>query len=387
MVRGLRCTAACAVLALLILSSEFYLNPAHAVDGQGVANSARTGGTNAGVVGIISGELNSTSLAMTGDLSTVLDEPGRVRIVPMVGRGPVQTIRDILYLRGTDIGIVRSDILNHFKKKSGTASLDRRLHFIAKLHNEEVHVLSRMNNLCLSDLNGKQVNFGIKGSGSNVTASLIFDAHKVKVLPVYLDQSTALEKLKNGEIDATIIVSGKPSPIFSTIKYTDRVHFLDVEFAGPLKVGYLPSVMSFTDYPDLVARNETVSTISVSAVMAAYNWKTQTNRHENISRFIETFFKNFDKFKQKGRHAKWQEVDIADDVPGWTRYSTAQKWLEKNRPEAIVATSAPKNVKASFQQFLSQQNARGPGKKKLTPKEQESLFNQFVGWMKNQSPN
>ena len=385
MVRGSRCMAAGAVLALLILTAKFYFEPALAQQNQAATNGVPTGSTNAGVVGIISGELKSTSLAMTSDLSAVLDQPGRLRIVPMVGRGPVQTIRDILYLRGTDIGIVRSDILNHFKKVSGSAGLGNRLHFIAKLHNEEVHVLSRMNYLCLSDLKGKRVNFGPKDSGGNVTASLIFAAHKIKVAPVYLDQLTALEKLKNGEIDATIIVSGKPSPIFNTIKYTDRVHFLDVEFAGPLKSGYLPSVMSFNDYPDLVARNETVSTISVSAVMAVYNWKRQTNRHQNISRFVEEFFGNFDKFKRNGRHKKWQEVDIGDDVPGWTRFSTARQWLEKNRPEAVAVVTTPKNIKASFQQFLSQKNSRGVKHKKLTPKEQESLFNQFVGWMKNQS--
>ena len=384
MVRGIRCMAARAVLAPLILSSLFIANLAMAQGNPAGLGRKSSGSANSGVVGIISGELNSTSLAMSGDLATVLDQPGFVRIVPMIGRGPVQTIRDILYLRGTDVGIVRSDILNHFKKKNAAGNLDRRLHFITKLHNEEVHVLSRMNYLCLSDLAGKRVNFGRKGSGSNVTASLVFDAHKVTVKPVYLDQATALEKLKNGEIDATVIVSGKPSPIFSAVKYTDRVHFLDVQFAGPLKTGYLPSVMSFDDYPDLVARNETVSTISVSAVLAVYNWKPQTDRFEKVSRFVDVFFNNFDKFKLKGRHAKWREVDIGEDVPGWTRFSAAQLWLAKHRPDLVVSKKPPDNVKASFQQFLSQQNARNPGKKKLSQQEQEGLFNQFVGWMKNQ---
>jgi len=385
MVRGIRCMAARAVLAPLILSTLFSINFANAQANPSAPGIRAPGAVNSGVVGIISGEINSTSLAMTGDMASILDQPGFVRIVPMVGRGPVQTIRDILYLRGTDLGIVRSDILNHFKKKNGGSNLDHRLHFIAKLHNEEVHVLSRMSYLCLSDLAGKRVNFGTKGSGSNVTASLVFDAHNVAVKPVHFDQATALEKLKNGEIDATVIVSGKPSPIFSTIKYTDRVHFLDVKFAGPLKTGYLPSVMSFDDYPDLVARNETVRTISVSAVLAVYNWKRQTDRFEKVSRFVEVFFKNFDRFKEKGRHAKWREVDIGDDVPGWTRFVAAQNWLAKNRPDLVASKPTAPNVKSSFQQFLAQKNVPNPAKKKLSQQEQESLFNQFVGWMKNQS--
>jgi len=382
MVRGLRCGAAFAACVLLILFSPLGLQKSYAQQAPRAVPSSASSKANSGVVGIISGELNSTSLAMTSDLATVLDRPGFVRIVPMIGRGPIQTIKDILYLRGTDLGIVRSDILNHFKNKKGEAGLGNRIQFIAKLHNEEVHVLSRMNYLCLSDLNGKRVNFGLKGSGSNVTASLVLAAHNVKVKPVYYDQLTALEKLKNGEIDAAVIVSGKPSPIFTAIKYTDRVHFLDVEFKGSLRNGYLPSVMSFNDYPDLIARNETVSTISVSAVLAAYNWKPRTPRYDKVARFVDVFFNNFDKFKQKGRHPKWREVDLSDDVAGWTRLAAARQWLKKNKPEVMASAGTGQNVKASFQRFLSQQNARGP-KKKLSPQEQETLFNQFVSWMKN----
>ncbi len=384
MVWGLMRITAVAVLANPFMLSQILSKEA---DAQQVApRSAGALRANSGVVGIMSGELGSTSLAMTNDLAQVLDRPGHVRIVPMLGRGPEQSIRDILYLRGTDLGIVRSDILNHFKNQSGTTSLGERLHFIAKLHNEEVHVLSRMKYLCLDDLKDKRVNFGIKGSGSNITASLVFEAHKIKVKPVYYDQAVALQKLKNGEIDAAVIVSGKPSPIFNSIKYTDRVHFLDVGFAQALKSVYVPAVMSFDDYPDLVSRNEKVKTVSVSAVMAVYNWNPATDRYRKVSRFVDSFFKNFDKFKVRGRHAKWREVNLGDDVPGWSRFSAARNWIRKNKPELLAtATAKPKkNVKTAFQEFLKQQAAAGVTKKKLTPQEQESLFNQFVGWMNKQ---
>jgi len=384
MVRGLQRITAIAVFANLFLLFQFHSIPASAQQLNTAPRSIGAVRANAGVVGIMSGELSSTSLAMTNDLAQVLDRPGHVRIVPMLGRGPEQSIRDILYLRGTDLGIVRSDILNHFKKQGGQGSIGNRLHFIAKLHNEEVHVLSNMKFLCLDDLKGKRVNFGAKGSGSNITASLVFEAHKIKVKPVYYDQTAALDKLKNGEIDATVIVSGKPSPIFNSIKYTDRVHFLDVGFAGPLKSVYEPAVMSFNDYPDLVSRNETVKTVSVSAVMAVYNWKPQSDRYRKVSTFVDAFFSNFEKLKTRGHHAKWREVNLADDVPGWSRFAAASQWLRRNKPDLLASASRKKSARASFQQFLNQQNPEGLPKKKLTPQEQESLFNQFVGWMNKQ---
>ena len=384
MVRGLQCMTAVAVLANLFLLFQFHSIEANAQQANTAPRITGAVRANSGVVGIMSGELSSTSLAMTNDLAQVLDRPGHLRIVPMLGRGPEQSIHDILYLRGTDLGIVRSDILNHFKKQGNAASLGNRLHFIAKLHNEEVHVLSNMKYLCLDDLKNKRVNFGAKGSGSNITASLVFEAHKVKVKPVFYDQATALEKLKTGEIDATVIVSGKPSPIFNTVKYTDRVHFLDVGFAGPLKSVYVPAVMSFGDYPDLVSRNETVKTVSVSAVMAVYNWKPQTDRYKRVSQFVDAFFSNIEKFKARGRHAKWHEVNLGDDVPGWSRFSAAGQWLRKNKPGLLVSAGGKKKARASFQRFLKQKKPEGLGKKKLTPQEQESLFSQFVGWMNKQ---
>jgi hypothetical protein len=45
------------------------------------------------------------------DLASVLDDGDDLRILPIVGRGSVQSIADILFLKGVDVGIVRSDTL------------------------------------------------------------------------------------------------------------------------------------------------------------------------------------------------------------------------------------------------------------------------------------
>ncbi len=383
MVRGIL-----AVTVALLLFGAAPLTAQTRQQGQGAARSGYSGAyirANAGVVGIISGSVNSTSLHMTDDLLHVLDQGDKLRIVPMIGKGSVQSVRDILYLRGTDIGIVQSDVLNYFRKKNRLPGIESRLRYIAKLHNEEVHVLSRMKYLCLDDLAGKKVNFGIKGSGSAMTAQIVFDAHKVKVQPVFLDQVTALEALKKGQIAATVVVSGKPSPIFDKIKYTSKVHFLDLEFVGPLKNGYLPAVMTHDDYPDLIARNETVSTVSVSAVMAVYNWKTDSDRYRKVARFVNAFFSNFEKLQKAPHHKKWREVRIEAEVPGWTRLTAAEQWLKRHgRTQTAAAGARPGEVRSSFQKFLASKG--GDQTRKLTGKEKEALFQQFVRWMKSQKP-
>jgi len=344
---------------------------------------------NRGVVGIISGQIDSTSLRMTSDLQQVLDSKDQLRVVPMIGKGSVQGIRDILYLRGTDIGLVQSDVLNYFKRAGRFPGIEARIHYIAKLHNEEVHVLARTRYTRIDDLRGKSVNFGPEGSGSAMTAQIMFDAHGVKVKPVNLTQAAALEELKRGAIAATVVVGGKPAPIFEPIKRTDHVHFLDVEYLAPLKDGYAPGIMVHDDYPNLISRNETVRTITVGAVLAVYNWMFDSARYRKLATFTNSFFNHFEEFKEEPRHAKWREVRLAEPVPGWTRFRAAEDWLRRNAPRVAATTPPAKtglqanaDAKGVFGQFLeSRAGAQAQG---LSRAEKDALLDQFVRWMKSQ---
>ena len=70
---------------------------------------------NQGTVSIISGGVTGTYVRIASDLASVLDEGDELRILPIIGKGSVQNITDILYLRGIDIGIVQSDVLSFIK--------------------------------------------------------------------------------------------------------------------------------------------------------------------------------------------------------------------------------------------------------------------------------
>ena len=48
----------------------------------------------------------------------------------------------------------------------------------------------------------------------------MFDALGVKVQQVHLADAEALQKLKSGEIAATIVVTGKPAPVLANLKDT-----------------------------------------------------------------------------------------------------------------------------------------------------------------------
>jgi uncharacterized protein len=278
-------------------------------------------------VGLLTGAIDGAALEMANDLSRTLNEFSELRIMPMIGTSSIQNINDLLYLKGADVAVVNMDVLSHLKRTKRMPGIEERIQYIAKLHSEEFHVLSRMKYMCLGDLTGRKVNFGPEGSSSALTAQAVFEAHQVKVQPQYMDPAIAIEKLRTGEIDATVFVSGKPSAAFNTIRYTDNVHFLDVDFVDSLQRDYLPSIMTHDDYPDLIALNETVSTVAVSAVMIAVSAQPKSEQHKKLSRFVESFFSKFNSLKEKPNHAKWQEVNFRLPVSGWTRFAPAEEWL------------------------------------------------------------
>ena len=77
----------------------------------------------------------------------------------------------------------------------------------------------------------------------------------------------------------------------------------------------------------LVPEGTEVPTLAVGAAMAAYNWPREHARYRKVKRFVDLFFGNFDGFQEAPYHAKWQEVDLSAEVPGWQRFAPAQEWL------------------------------------------------------------
>lgn len=346
-------------------------------------------------LGVLTSGVEGTSLQMAADMARTLNDGPNLRLIPMVGESAIQNVTDLLYLKSADVAVVQSDVLSQLRRTKRLPGIEERIQYITKLHSEEFHVLSRMKYLCLADLTGRKVNFGLEGSGTALAAEAVFEANQVKVQPQYMDQATALEKLKSGEIDATVLVSGKPSAIFDRISYKDRVHFLDVEFGENLQKDYLPTIMTHDDYPDLIAPNETVGTVAVSTVLAVVNAKAGTEEHRKITRFVESFLANLDKLRQPPRHVKWQEVNPYLPLTGWARFSAAEQWLANNPAPATPAVSfsstpaaAPARANAEPSERTRELVQRYLGSREgASGENREELFNDFVRWYQQKDPN
>ena len=195
---------------------------------------------NQGTVGVIAGGIDGTSLQAAADLASVLDRGNELRVLPIQGKGSVQAITDILYLRGIDIGIVQSDALTYAQREQNP-DLPALIHYITRLYNEEFHILARDDIQTIVDLRGKRVNVGTPGSGTEMTANIVLDALDIDVEETQFDQALALEKLRGGDIDALLYVVAKPARLFETIQPDEGLRLIPVDYTPEL-LGHLPAL-------------------------------------------------------------------------------------------------------------------------------------------------
>lgn len=298
---------------------------------QTLSSAQQVAQANRGVVTLMSGGIAGTYARFAADLAAVLDDED-VRLLSILGKGSLQNVNDLLYLRGIDLAIVQADVMDYLKEQPEYRNLNRRIHYITKLYNEEFHLLVEGEGNSVRDLAGQKVNVDDEDSGTAITAALVFDALDLEVEFTHYDQLLALNMLKNGEIAALAFVVGKPAPLFQGISSEDNLHFMPLGYTSVMGSTYLPTRLTHADYPGLIAVNEEVPTIAVGSLMAVYNWRQNNPRRRRVSRFVESFFENFNELQKPFRHPKWREVSLSAAIPGWTRFTAARDWLEANNP-------------------------------------------------------
>jgi TRAP transporter TAXI family solute receptor len=332
---------------------------------------------NANTVTLMSGTIGGTYVQFGADLASALDDGDEMRVLPIIGRGSVQSIADILFLKGVDLGIVRADTLDYLERKGYTGNIRNQFTYITKLYNEEMHVVARSSIRSLADLNGRRVAVDLPNGGTFVTAITIFERLGIKPVYAYIEQRIAYEKLKNGELDAVIAVQGSPSKAVSQVK-GDDLHFVPIPYSGPLQSDYLPSVLKAEDYPSLIPPGGRVDTIAVPAILAAYSWPAKTERYSKVAHFVQIFFDRLKYLQQPPFHPKWKEVVLSAPLKGWNRFPAAQEWLDQHSGPAS-------DTRQQFDQFMAAQTREAGWQGARTPEQDEALYQKFLKWQQMRS--
>jgi TRAP transporter TAXI family solute receptor len=346
---------------------------------------------NENVVYLMGGQLGATYIQMAHDIAVVANTSKNTRVIPAVGGAAVQNIRDVLLLRGVDLGIATVQSIKAFEKSGepGSEGLLSKVAYISILSNDELHVLARPEIKTLQDLAGKKVSFNNQGSSTALLAPLVFKALGVEVVPVFMAQGDAIAAMHKGEVAATVCGCPKPVPAFASLKPDSGFSLIDVDYGDKLEKDYHPATLTTEDYPHFLQPGTRVNTVATNSILITYNWPKNHHRYEKVARFVDAFFTNFPEMQKPPRLALWKNVNLAGKVNGIQRFSAAQEWLERGK----LVVSAPAPTKALA---VTTGAAAGAAPKAKQPEpakapqpaqsatENPQLFREFMDWLNKQ---
>ena len=228
---------------------------------------------------------------------------------------------------------------SYLDRKDFAKDIRNQFVYVAKMFNEEMHVLAPRSITSMRDLDGKTVVVDLPDSSTFVTAINVFDRLGIRPHLIYQEPRLAVDMLRKGEVDAIVAIEGKPLQWLNQIN--DRnLHLVPVDYAKPLQEEYLPSKLGSADYPGLVAEGGYVETIAAEAVLASYNWAPNSDRYRRLALLVDTMFDKVAQLQRPPFHPKWKEMAPRATVSGWTRFKAAQEWLDRNMPLPPGAAAA-----------------------------------------------
>jgi TRAP-type uncharacterized transport system substrate-binding protein len=331
--------------------------------------------TNRGVVELLTSG-DAASITMAQDIASVVDDGATRRLLPVVGHGAAEGLIDLEALHGIDMTIAQLDVLDYARKHQSPPDIAA-VTYVAKLHNEELHVLARADVARLQDLAGKKVEFA---GGARVTGPAVFGGLKIAVDAVFDDHALALKRLRDGDVAAMVYVAAKPTPLFDGLGKNAKLHFLAVPMTSALAKSYVPAELTAADYPRLIAADAPVDTVAVGTALVVASLPPDSERYRKVANFVDAFFTEFPRLQEAPHHPKWNEVNLAAELPGWKRFPPAAEWLKRNAVAA--APLDEKALREIFAKFLDERS-KAAGGQTLSLQQKDELFDQFERWQQS----
>jgi TRAP transporter TAXI family solute receptor len=291
--------------------------------------AALTGLSAAVEMGLITGSEKGTYYQFGLNLQRLV-KSSDIDLNVLTSKGSVENVYAVFQRPGTQMGIVQGDVLAFVARVQTDPVLKRiakKIKMVFPLYNEEIHLLGRREIVDFDDLADRRVAIGREGSGTYLTARLLFKVSEVQPKEmVLIDTDEALAELKAGRIDAMFYVAGYPVKLF-----TESV-------ADPDGLALIPitnkSILEFYPNVEIPAKTyawqpSAVSTVAVKAVLVSYDFRQRDC--ESVGKFGQILANNLDWLRKNG-HPKWKVVDLDYPLKGWEQYDCVRKYVQRQRP-------------------------------------------------------
>jgi uncharacterized protein len=287
-------------------------------------------------VGVITGSEKGTYYQFGLDLQKLVKASGyNVTVHP--SKGSVDNIFAVYQRPGVQLGIVQSDVLAFVARLQNDPVLTRiakKTRMVFPLYNEEVHVVGRRGIADFDDLAGKRVAVGREGSGTYLTARLLFKLADVNPSEmVFTDTDEALAQLKAGRVDAMFYVAGYP------------VRLLREDVGEKDDLALIPitnkAIVEFYPRAEIPGgtyawQSGPVNTVAPKAVLISFDFRRKDC--DTVGKVAQLVASRLD-WLQKNGHPKWKGVDLNYPLRGWEQYDCVKKHLGKVVPSVTTSTS------------------------------------------------
>jgi TRAP transporter TAXI family solute receptor len=286
-------------------------------------------------MGLITGSEKGTYYQFGLDLQKLVKTNG-INLSVHPSKGSVENIFAVYQRPGVQVGIVQSDVLAFVARLQNDPVLQRiakKTKMVFPLYNEEVHLVGRRGIAEFDDLAGRRVAVGREGSGTYLTARLLFKLSEVapaEMVPI--DTQEALGELKAGRIDAMFYVAGYPVKLLKEdITESDQLAVIPI---------LNKSIVEFYPRAEIPAgtyawQPTAVNTVAAKAVLISFDFRRKDcDSVGKLAQIIATR----QEWLQKNGHPKWKAVDLNYPLRGWEQYDCVRKVLGK--PVAATGSSS-----------------------------------------------
>jgi TRAP transporter TAXI family solute receptor len=303
-------------------------------------------------LGLITGGERGTYYQFGLNLQKLV-QPSGTNLAVYTSKGSIENVYAVYQRPATQLGIVQSDVLAFVARVQSDPVLKRiakKTRMVFPLYNEEIHVLGRRDITDFDDLADRRVAIGREGSGTYLTARLLFKVSEVapkEMVPI--DTEEALAALKAGTIDAMFYVAGYPVKLFTEqVTASDGLALIPITNKSITEF-YPRSEIPASTYP---WQSSALNTVAVKAVLVSFDFRGRDC--ENVGRFAQTISEKLDWLVKNG-HPKWKSVDLEYPLKGWEQYDCVRKYLGKPIQSTARPRSADTNpVMESIKEMLSE---------------------------------
>src|SRR5262249_10630084 len=200
--------------------------------------------------------------------------PAGINLNVFTSKGSIENVYAVYQRPGVPMGIVQSDVLAFVSRVQTDPVLKqiaKKTKMIFPLYNEEIHLLGKKGIADFDDLAGRKVAVGRDGSGTYLTARLLFKLSEVSpAAMVPIDTPEAPNDPKAGPIQALFYVAGYPVKLLKE-DVTDKDGLALIPITNKSILEFYPQAeIPAGTYPWQTAA---ITTAAVKAVLVSFDFR------------------------------------------------------------------------------------------------------------------